>query len=141
MPSRDLCYSSPDYIYEVLGTYYDFEQTTKYIENYYPVGTKHRGRTLLTFSYIYDHPELVAWLLSRGHQVNEPGLCWQNMSTAALPIHVAASTWNSQGTMQILLGAGANLNSLDANGWTPLAHARHYGFKNNEAFILSNGGY
>ncbi len=76
------------------------------------------GSTALHCAAWKAHPEIVAFLLKAGADVNSHNT---NDHWGTTPLHAAAHA-NQTSIVQLLIDAGADVNAEDMNGKTPLYH-------------------
>jgi uncharacterized protein len=85
------------------------------------------GFAPLGYACFFNHPEVAAFLIDKGADVNAPS---QNAQQVR-PIHGAAAAGNSA-LVALLLEKGADINAPQAGGFTALHAAAHQG---NESLI------
>jgi len=71
-----------------------------------------------------SRPEVVAFLLAGGTAPNQGPPQFHRSQSAAPPIAVMAAQRGDTAILGLLIRAGVDVNAIDANGWTPLRHAR-----------------
>lgn len=80
------------------------------------------GFSALLLASIYNSPEIVQTLITRGELVNQPN------PDGVTPL-IAASDLGHSEVVRILIGAGADVNARDGLGRTPLGMARLHGHR------------
>jgi ankyrin repeat protein len=88
--------------------------------------------TALHAAVLYDH-KLLPYLLKKGAKVNE-----KSKEMGYTPLHYAAR-FGMCDIAKILIDAGADVNSQDINGQTPLTHAVEVNNKEMTEFLKKNG--
>ena len=84
---------------------------------------------------VWDHREIAAFLIDHGAQLDIKDHYDQT------PLHYAAgSASDNLGFIELLIKKGANVNSRDGKGRTPLTMAEQRGRKANADFLRRHGG-
>lgn len=87
------------------------------------------GYTPLGLACLFAQNEIAAYLIRMGANVNLPS----NNAYKVAPIHAAASTNNSR-LVELLIEKGAEVNVMQASGFTPLHAAAFHG---NDKMVLA----
>ena len=96
--------------------------------------TEWDNATLLHDAVGHNCKELVAYLLTKGVDVNAV------MDDRVTALHLAAQRGNIP-IADLLLQHGANINAIDAKGWTPLDRAEKWKHEDMVVFLRKGGGH
>jgi len=81
-----------------------------------------------------NHPDVAAYLLDKGAQVNA------KTKDGLTPLHMAAQNGNIP-IIELLISRGATINAIDSKGWTPLARAIKWEHPEAARALTEHGGH